>query len=101
MPSLSRCLTFSLGGTLTGNKNARLNAGREDLPTYTFAGVDTVVQRFAEGSSTDIENVVVPNWVQFSHRALPEAVLLRLSARHQARANREGKQFLVSVITPS
>jgi outer membrane receptor for ferrienterochelin and colicin len=36
-------LTFSIGGTVTGVRNNDTRKGVEDIPTYTFAGIDTVV----------------------------------------------------------
>ena len=44
-------LTFSLGGTVTGSKASDSRKGVEDIATYTFAGVDTLVKS-ASGSDT-------------------------------------------------
>ncbi|MGD8726569.1 MAG: carboxypeptidase regulatory-like domain-containing protein, partial [Gemmatimonadales bacterium] len=42
-------LTFAVGGTLVGNRTAIVNKGGEDVASYTFFGVDTVVTNNAGG----------------------------------------------------
>ncbi|MGD2135093.1 MAG: carboxypeptidase regulatory-like domain-containing protein [Gemmatimonadales bacterium] len=58
-------LTFALGGTLTGNRGSVTRVGAEEIPTYTFAGVDTTVSQLVEGSSTDSLQRAIPRIIQW------------------------------------
>ncbi len=55
-------LTFSIGGTLTGNRSAATAKGIEDIPTYTFAGLDTTVVSL---SGSDSLFTAIPQIIQF------------------------------------
>ncbi|MDH3458642.1 MAG: TonB-dependent receptor, partial [Gemmatimonadota bacterium] len=64
-------LTFSLGGTVTGNGSSVSNKGRSAIPSYTFAGVDTLVTDFVEGSSTDLTTTAIPRIIQYGGECDP------------------------------
>ncbi len=64
-------LTFSVGGTLTGNRGAAFGKGTNEIPVYTFAGLDTVVTGLATGSSTDSTQTLIPRIAQWSGSCEP------------------------------
>ncbi|MDH3292057.1 MAG: TonB-dependent receptor [Gemmatimonadota bacterium] len=55
-------LTFSVGATLQGTRGAVTGKGMEDIPSYTFAGVDTVVTDLVVA---DVVKTVIPQFIQF------------------------------------
>jgi len=55
-------LTFSVGGTVTGVRSNDTRKGVEEIPTYTFAGIDTVV---TEEQGSDVEPVLIPRIIQY------------------------------------
>ncbi len=55
-------LTFSAGGTLQGQKATSWRRGVEDVPTFTFMGIDTLVAEAFEGDSFQ---TAIPHFVQW------------------------------------
>ncbi|NIM52098.1 MAG: TonB-dependent receptor, partial [Gemmatimonadales bacterium] len=56
-------LTFSVGGTVTGNRTAVTGKRMTEIPVYTFMGTDTLMT-VAEGA-TDSALVAIPHIIQF------------------------------------
>ena len=63
-------LTFSLGGSVVGSRNAATRKGEENIATYTFNGVDTTVTEVIAGDSAQ---TLIPRIVQFSGKCDPAA----------------------------
>jgi outer membrane receptor for ferrienterochelin and colicin len=61
-------LTFAVGGTLTGARASDVGKGMENIPVYTYAGIDTVVTE-AFGSDSGATNV--PRIIQYSGQCSP------------------------------